>query len=198
MLLKIKWLSIYFAHVLCFSLPTSIHTYIHTYIHTHIHVLCFSLPTHLLTQTENSTILADCFLWTDIPGLDAGDNSVNLFTSFRPCTVLLRVYCHSHNNWGPRNSFQQFSVPVYYWKTAEKPETDFQLLWKWLCLHRVDTDRRFYDLVDCFLCTVYAPQASGFRLQASGFRLQASGFSDGLILHTCRREGPSHWQYHPL
>ncbi len=28
-------------------------------------------------------------------------------------------YCHAHNNWGPRNSFQRFSVPVYYWKTVE-------------------------------------------------------------------------------
>jgi hypothetical protein len=28
---------------------------------------------------------------------------------------------------------------------------------------------------------------------SEGFRLQASGFRDGLILHTCEREGPSHW-----
>jgi hypothetical protein len=34
------------------------------------------------------------------------------------------TYCHSHNNWGPRNSFQRFLVPVYCWKTIEKPETD--------------------------------------------------------------------------
>jgi hypothetical protein len=33
-------------------------------------------------------------------------------------------YCHSHNNWGPRNSFQRFLVPIYYWRTVEKPETD--------------------------------------------------------------------------
>ncbi len=39
-------------------------------------------------------------------------------------------YCHSHNNWGPRNSFQRFLVPVYYWKTVEKPETGPQLLWE--------------------------------------------------------------------
>jgi hypothetical protein len=31
------------------------------------------------------------------------------------------TYCHSHNNWGPRNSFQRFLVPAYYWKTVEKP-----------------------------------------------------------------------------
>jgi hypothetical protein len=30
------------------------------------------------------------------------------------------------------------------------------------------------------------------------YRLQASGFRDGLILHTCEREGPSHWQYHKV
>jgi hypothetical protein len=40
-------------------------------------------------------------------------------------------YCHSQNNWGPQNSSQRFSIPVYYWKTAEKPETDPQLLWEW-------------------------------------------------------------------
>jgi hypothetical protein len=40
-------------------------------------------------------------------------------------------YCHAHNNWGPRNSFQRFLVPVYYWKTVEKPETDPQLFWVW-------------------------------------------------------------------
>jgi hypothetical protein len=40
-------------------------------------------------------------------------------------------YCHSHNNWGPRNSFQRLLVPVYFWKTVEKPETDPQLLWEW-------------------------------------------------------------------
>jgi hypothetical protein len=39
-------------------------------------------------------------------------------------------YCHSHNNWGPRNNFQRFLVPVYYWKAVEKPETDPQLLWE--------------------------------------------------------------------
>jgi hypothetical protein len=27
--------------------------------------------------------------------------------------------------------FQRFSIPVYYWKTVEKPETDPQLLWEW-------------------------------------------------------------------
>jgi hypothetical protein len=40
-------------------------------------------------------------------------------------------YCHSHNNWGPRTSFQRLLVPVYYWKTIQKPETDPQLLWEW-------------------------------------------------------------------
>jgi hypothetical protein len=40
-------------------------------------------------------------------------------------------YCHSHNNWGPRNNFQRFLVLVFYWKTVEKPETDPQLLWEW-------------------------------------------------------------------
>jgi hypothetical protein len=25
-----------------------------------------------------------------------------------------------------------------------------------------------------------------------------SGFRDELILHTCEREGPSHWQYHKV
>jgi hypothetical protein len=40
-------------------------------------------------------------------------------------------YCHSHNNWGPRNSFQPLLVPVYYWKTVENSETDPQLLWEW-------------------------------------------------------------------
>jgi hypothetical protein len=38
---------------------------------------------------------------------------------------------YSHNNWGPRNSFQRLLVPVYYWKIVEKPETDPQLLWEW-------------------------------------------------------------------
>jgi hypothetical protein len=27
---------------------------------------------------------------------------------------------------------------------------------------------------------------------------QASGFREGLILHTCEREGPSHWQHHKV
>jgi hypothetical protein len=40
-------------------------------------------------------------------------------------------YCHSHNNWGPRNSFQRLVVPVVdYWKIVETPETDPQLLWE--------------------------------------------------------------------
>jgi hypothetical protein len=30
------------------------------------------------------------------------------------------------------------------------------------------------------------------------FWVQASGFRDELILHTCEREGPSHWQYHKV
>jgi hypothetical protein len=38
------------------------------------------------------------------------------------------MYCRSHNDGGPRNSFQRFLVPVYYWKTVKKPETDPQLL----------------------------------------------------------------------
>jgi hypothetical protein len=29
-------------------------------------------------------------------------------------------------------------------------------------------------------------------------RLQASGYRDGLISHTCEREGPSYWQYHKV
>ncbi len=44
---------------------------------------------------------------------------------------LCQPYCHSHNNWGPWNSFQRFLVPVYYWETVEKPETDPQLLGEW-------------------------------------------------------------------
>jgi hypothetical protein len=43
----------------------------------------------------------------------------------------LHQHCHSHNNWGPWNSFRRFLVPVYYWKTVEKPETDPQLSWEW-------------------------------------------------------------------
>jgi hypothetical protein len=47
------------------------------------------------------------------------------------------IYCHSHNNWGPWNSVQRFLVPVYYWKTVRKPETDPQLLWEWqyVCMY---------------------------------------------------------------
>jgi hypothetical protein len=43
------------------------------------------------------------------------------------------TYCHSHNNWGPRNSFQRFLVPVYYWKTVGKTWNwpSNQLLWEW-------------------------------------------------------------------
>ncbi len=41
------------------------------------------------------------------------------------------MHCHSHNNLGLRNDFQRFWVPVYYWKTVEKPETDPQLLCEW-------------------------------------------------------------------
>ncbi len=33
-----------------------------------------------------------------------------------------------HQNSGLPNSFQRILVPVYYWKTVEKPETDPQLL----------------------------------------------------------------------
>jgi hypothetical protein len=37
-----------------------------------------------------------------------------------------------------RNGFQRFVVPVYYWKTVEKPDSDPELLWEWqyfiLCL----------------------------------------------------------------
>ncbi len=52
------------------------------------------------------------------------------------CIVVLFIkeiylYCHSHNNWGPRNSFQRLLVPVYFWKTVERPETDPRLLWEW-------------------------------------------------------------------
>ncbi len=42
-------------------------------------------------------------------------------------------YCHSHNNRGALNGFERFLVPVYYWETAEKPETDPQLLSQWRC-----------------------------------------------------------------
>ncbi len=37
---------------------------------------------------------------------------------------------HSHTDWGPRNSFQRFWEPVYYWKSVNKPETDPQLVWE--------------------------------------------------------------------
>ncbi len=47
----------------------------------------------------------------------------------------MHTYCHSHNNWGPQNSFPLFLVLVYYWKTIEKPETDPQLLWEWQYLY---------------------------------------------------------------
>ncbi len=40
-------------------------------------------------------------------------------------------YCHSHNDWGPQKQLSTVFVPVYFWKTAEKPETDPQLLWEW-------------------------------------------------------------------
>ncbi len=40
------------------------------------------------------------------------------------------TYCLLYNNWGQRKDFQQFLVPVYYWKTVEKQATDPQLLCK--------------------------------------------------------------------
>jgi hypothetical protein len=51
------------------------------------------------------------------------------------------MYCDSHNNWGPQNSFQRFVVPVYYWKTVEKPETDPQLLWEWHYVWRMRKEK---------------------------------------------------------
>jgi hypothetical protein len=32
---------------------------------------------------------------------------------------------------GRETAFNSFLVPVYYWKTVEKPKTDPQLLWEW-------------------------------------------------------------------
>ncbi len=56
-------------------------------------------------------------------------------------------YCHSHNNWGPQNSFQLFLVPVYYWKNLEKPETDPQLLWEWQYLSTWATSKGFVNSI---------------------------------------------------
>ncbi len=47
------------------------------------------------------------------------------------CIYSRVMYLHSHNNWCPRNGFQRFLVPGYYWKTVEKSETDPQRLWEW-------------------------------------------------------------------
>ncbi len=64
--------------------------------------------------------------------------SLSTWTYYTPefiWPVNIYTYCHSHNNWGPWNSFQRFLVPGYYWKTVETPETDPQLLWEWQYVH---------------------------------------------------------------
>ena len=53
--------------------------------------------------------------------------TISFFTKIVPHGLWKQCfYCHSHNNWGPWNSFQRLLVPVYYWKSVKKPETDPQ------------------------------------------------------------------------
>ncbi len=98
----------------CIHCHNKTHTYIHTYIKTHTCIHCHNENTYLHTEkhirTLNITFMQPFYI------------NIHNFTW---------MYCQSHNNWGPRNGFQRFIVPVYQWKTAEKPGTDPQLSWEW-------------------------------------------------------------------
>ncbi len=67
------------------------------------------------------------------------------------------TYCLSHNNWGSWNGFQLFIVPVYYWKTVEKHETDPQILWEWQYqMNKTQMHMHMHDLTtSSVILTIY-------------------------------------------
>jgi hypothetical protein len=128
---------------LCRSLHAWI--YIHTYMHT-----CIWVGVYMYTYTHTQHPHQDTCPALRGVGLDSAAPAALVFddVSSSFCREILArdgvdwnhgrfewvwtcIYCHSHNIWGPRNSFRRFLVPVYYWETVEKPETDPQLLWEW-------------------------------------------------------------------
>ncbi len=85
-----------------------------TYIHMHTHTVERDVPVTAAAPRASALLL-----FLQIP-----------MRPFHQQQQQQHQYCHSHNNWGPKNSFQRFLVPVCYWKTVEKPETAPQLSWE--------------------------------------------------------------------
>ncbi len=74
------------------------------------------IPTHIHSSSHHDKSVLAKFHSTPLP-------------SWKSIYAVM-PYCHSHDNWRSRNSFQRFLEPVYYWKIVEWPETDPQLLWE--------------------------------------------------------------------
>jgi hypothetical protein len=124
----------------CVWLSIYIRIYIHTCIHTYIYTYPITrLRAGQACSKQSSSTWPWKAWWTNLKA-----RANNCRCLYQPCgcvcigTYMSLVggcvyayYCHSHNNWGPRNSFQRLLVPVYYWKPLERPETDPQLLWEW-------------------------------------------------------------------
>jgi hypothetical protein len=95
---------------------TNTHT-IYLYIHTHIYE---NLPVSQQFRTEQCS-----------------NKNGRKKHALKAETKKMKKLVNKHNKklhflyiWGPRNGFQRFLAPVYYWKTVEKSETEPQLLWE--------------------------------------------------------------------
>jgi hypothetical protein len=88
--------------------------------------------------------------------------------------MLLAPYCHSRNNWGPRNGFQRVLVPIYYRKTVEKPELTLDYYENGSISKRLQEFVRKAEVAcrSCWVRDVACALACLFRLVASSPNLR--------------------------